>query len=81
MLVLFAFSFISMDLSFDTLLGVHKHSVVHEQHPPLKYFGGWRPPHPSTVTTLLHRVKWTANNELTKISVFYKHVEGMQTMY
>lgn len=32
MLVLFDFSFISLDLSFDTLWGVHKHSVVLEHH-------------------------------------------------
>lgn len=40
MLVLFDFSFISLDLSFDTLWGVHKHSAVLEHrhtsdHPSL----------------------------------------------
>lgn len=57
MLVLFDFSFISMDLSFDTLLGVHKHRVV-PGHPHLPWSsGGWKsrpplslPPHP-----LIHR--------------------------
>lgn len=46
MLVLFDFSFISLDLSFDTLWGVHKHSVVLEHHHTSESSGGLGPPHP-----------------------------------
>jgi len=46
MLVLFDFSFISVDLSFDTLWGVHKHSVVLEHHHPAEHSSGSRPPLP-----------------------------------
>ena len=46
MLVLFDFSFISLDLSFDTLWGVHKHSVVLEHHHTSESSGGLGPPLP-----------------------------------
>lgn len=47
MLVLFDFSFISVDLSFDTLWGVHKQSVVLEHHHPAECSSGSGPPLPT----------------------------------